>query len=608
MSNETDEPGSEPDNEAKVDKFNSGESDTNEGSTIKASANEASTDEPSGDSAIETTSSQHEAASDELNSPGQPAFTESAFAMLVEIAALAVWTLAADLFVFRARGYFAIAAFFLVGLGTLIILHLVRSKWSNRDKAPFSLATTGFATWASGAFLLIVIVRLFWSGSVVTSVAASFVFCSLVLSLSGWLPTLSRTLTLLALSPYFGMDRIPRLQKLRRGGTLDRHPGQWLSFAIPLVAVVVFGGIFVMANPDLVQQFGDWIGSFSGRLFDFLAQVSFWEFPFCVLAFFVGAGLLRPLARNTSRWITLLFSVGESHPTTDSPESTETQSQWYPPFRNMLLALIALFAAYLVFEFKTLWGREFPDGFYYAGYAHEGAAWLTVALALATFTLSLIFHHDMFRDPRVVSLRKLAWVWSAMNLILALAVYNRLCIYVGYNGMTRLRTIGFFGITLVSIGFVLVIIKILRRHSFPWLIQSQLTAFAIAVVLYSVFPVDYIVHRYNTNRVAAGYLKPSVMVAVKPIDDEGVFPLIDLIDHPDAIIREGVRAMLASRQLDIESYSRDTPWSWDRYQYCKTLLYRRLMEHQPKWSAYIDDADRRQIAMEDFQSYAMQWY
>ncbi|MFG0288661.1 MAG: DUF4153 domain-containing protein [Rhodopirellula sp. JB044] len=579
MSNENDEPGSE-----------------------------SSPNEVSGDSAIELTSSQHEAASDQGNSSDQPTLTESAFAMLVEIAALAVWTLAADLFVFRARGYFAIAAFFLVGLGTLITVHLVRSRCSNCDEAPLSVATTGFATWASGAFLLIVIVRLFWAGSVATSVAASVVFCSLVLSLSGWLPTLSRTLTLLALSPYFGMDRIPRLQKLHRSGTLDRHPGQWLSFAVPLVAVVIFGGIFVMANPDLVQQFGDWIRNFSGRLLDFFAQVSFWEFPFCVLAFFVGAGLLRPLAKNTSRWITLLFRVGESHLTSDPPKVTETQSQWYPPFRNMLFALIVLFAAYLVFEFKTLWGREFPDGFYYAGYAHEGAAWLTVALALATFTLSLIFHRDMFGDPRVGSLKKLAWVWSAMNLILALAVYNRLCIYVGYNGMTRLRTIGFFGITLVSIGFALVILKILRQRSFPWLIQSQLTALAIAVVLYSVFPVDYIAHRYNTNRVAAGYLKPSVMIAVKPIDDEGVFPLIDLIDHPDAIIRKGVRAMLASRQLGIESYSRDTPWSWHRYQYCKTLLYRRLKEHQPKWSAYRDDAELRQIAIEDFQSYAMQWY
>lgn len=36
-----------------------------------------------------------------------------------------------------------------------------------------------------------------------------------------------------------------------------------------------------------------------------------------------------------------------------------------------------------------MWFRPFPTGFHYSGYAHEGAFWLTVALAMATITLSL---------------------------------------------------------------------------------------------------------------------------------------------------------------------------------------------------------------------------
>ncbi len=56
----------------------------------------------------------------------------------------------------------------------------------------------------------------------------------------------------------------------------------------------------------------------------------------------------------------------------------------YPALRNTLWTVIGLFAVYLVFEFMTLWFRSLPPGFYYAGYARERAAWLTVALALAT--------------------------------------------------------------------------------------------------------------------------------------------------------------------------------------------------------------------------------
>ena len=208
------------------------------------------------------------------------------------------------------------------------------------------------------------------------------------------------------------------------------------------------------------------------------------------------------------------------------------KSTWYPAFRNTLITLIGLFAVYLVFEFATLWKHDFPTGFYYAGYAHKGAAWLTFALALATAFLSLIFRNSMLSDPRLGRVRRLAWVWSGLNLLLAVAVYNRLLIYVGYNGMTRMRTVGFFGITLVVIGFCLVLCKIAPTkngsyRSFWWLIRAQLIALLLTVIAYSVFPVDYIANRYNVSRVQAGYLHPSVMIAVKPISDEGVFSAVE---------------------------------------------------------------------------------
>ncbi len=59
--------------------------------------------------------------------------------------------------------------------------------------------------------------------------------------------------------------------------------------------------------------------------------------------------------------------------------------------RNTLAVVILVYAVYLSFEFHTLWFRAFPKGFYFSGYKHEGAAWLTIGLALATSILSLIF-------------------------------------------------------------------------------------------------------------------------------------------------------------------------------------------------------------------------
>lgn len=109
--------------------------------------------------------------------------------------------------------------------------------------------------------------------------------------------------------------------------------------------------------------------------------------------------------------------------------------------------------------------------FVYSGDAHEGAAWLTVALALATFILSLVFRGSVRCDARLPKLRMLAWAWSLENVLLAFAVYNRLFIYVGFNGMTRMRIVGLFGITAVLVGFVVVLVKIAKNHSFVWLIR-----------------------------------------------------------------------------------------------------------------------------------------
>ena len=97
----------------------------------------------------------------------------------------------------------------------------------------------------------------------------------------------------------------------------------------------------------------------------------------------------------------------------------------FAPFRNTWMTLMGLFTVYLFFEFCTLWFRKFPEGFHYSGYAHEGSAWLTVALGLATLTLSLIFRRSMMNDQRLQSLKKLAWIWSGLNVLLAASVYNQ---------------------------------------------------------------------------------------------------------------------------------------------------------------------------------------
>jgi hypothetical protein len=280
----------------------------------------------------------------------------------------------------------------------------------------------------------------------------------------------------------------------------------------------------------------------------------------------------------------------------------------YPAYFNTLIAVILLFSVYLVFEFQTLWLKEFPVGFHYSGYAHEGAAWLTVALALATFVLSVIFRRDILNDPRVSKLRRLAWIWSSLNLCLALAVYNRLLIYVGFNGMTRMRCVGFLGITAVVFGFVLVVRKITRGRDFVWLIRRQLWVVAFAGFLYAVLPVDSLVHRYNARRILAGDPAPSVQITVHPMDSGGYLELFPLLDSDNAIIREGIRAMLA--EIAVEQHrtsAKKLGHGWSSFQWADQRLMDRLENAAAQWKPY-ESNEPRQAAWRSFADYAFQWY
>lgn len=387
-----------------------------------------------------------------------------------------------------------------------------------------------------------------------------------------------------------------------------------LSVALPLAAVAVFGAVFVLANPDLASLVGRWcqraIRAINRWLADFpidAAEIVFWG-----AVLLAAVGLLRPLMRRS----VLEVLDYAAQPCTAPPSTRDargcvptTRSPLFWPWLNTLVAVVVLFAAYLVFEFATLWFRDFPEGFYYAGYAHEGAAWLTVALGLATLVLSIVFRGRLLTDPRLPRLRQLAWLWSVENLVLAAAVYNRLAIYVEFNGMTRMRTVGLFGVSTVVVGFVLVVWKILHQRDFVWLVRRQLWALALAVYLFALTPVDTLVHTYNVRRVMAGDLAPSVQISVHPISSEGVLVLYPLVRSNNETIREGIRAILAEQVERAEHrIRRQYARGWTTYQAADHVLVNHLRAVRDDWAEYAGDRAKRHAAIKRFDDYVYQWY
>jgi hypothetical protein len=499
---------------------------------------------------------------------------------LRELAAVLLIVALSDITIYRGHGF--------AGVALLLVV------------CPFLLAT-GCAkpsfravSWVIAGMLLLLAGRLIWLGSALGVASGVALLVALAVALQGRTPHVVEVVLSAIRTAGTGCLGLARYgQWLARFSPLvSSH--HWLGVFLPLAALALFGGLFVLANPDLVKWVIEsansmmrWLDAWLMRTPFHVGEVIFW---FAVAWFVVG--LLRPY------WPAFDASLSSGKPSRREPLPTLAMAEtpWYAPVRNTLLSVIALFAVYLVFEFQTLWFREFPKGFYYGGYAHEGAAWLTTALAFATLLLSMIFRGHLLEDNRIRKLRKLAWVWSAENMILALTVFNRLHIYVAFNGMTRMRMVALFGTVLVVVGFLLVVWKILKGHSFPWLLRAQLWALAITVYLFALTPVDAIVQHYNVRHVMAGELPPVVQITEHPINAEGILMLEPLADCQDPIIREGIRAMLAKSFLEAEATAKKRErLGWTTIQIADDICQKQLEASREKWKDYLDASKRAEL-------------
>lgn len=527
-----------------------------------------------------------------------------------ELLAVVASIFVADVTIYRGHGYTGIAVFFLVYPALLLI---GRSEWRPQS-----------AVYGIAALLAALALRLWWYGSPLSVICGTGLTFAFATALDQRIPFVNAVFASASQSVVNGLRNLWGNVLVVQQISPHFSARASLSIIFPVVALFAFGGLFVLANPDAVSFLGRQMTAFFRNLSEWFVQTAlrpteliFWVFIACVTA-----GLLKPMLQlgqllnrpePRKSWqrrpagSPAVASEGMEQPEVDRRE-VNAESPLYDAFRNTLLTVIVLFAGYLIYEFSSLWFRTFPEGFYYAGYAHQGAAWLTIALALATLTLSLVFSGTVLDDPRVSQLRRLAWIWSAQNLILSLAVYNRLHIYVNFNGMTKMRVIGLFGTTLVVVGFLLVVWKIAKNRDFPWLLQRQLWAFALAIYFYALTPVDGLSAAYNVRRVQQGQLASCMQLGVHKLDLEGTLALLPLLDSSSADIRNGVAALLADEAERLEQREkRRNRLGWTAKQRAGGKALKRLRAAKPKWVQF-EDENKRNEAISNFRDFAYQWY
>ncbi|MCA9009689.1 MAG: DUF4173 domain-containing protein [Planctomycetaceae bacterium] len=500
---------------------------------------------------------------------------------------IAAMTGLVDFTLYRAEGYAGPALFFPAALA-LLLLGRTRILWNT-------------ALVLIAVLLVMLSISMAWSGGAGQIVAGVWLLVAGNLAAQNVVPYVLETVVALAATIPGGYEFLHGIQLGWRRVVLDPvdhgRPSRVMNWLLPLVSVVVFGSVFALANPDIIKGISELLSEVCGKIQTWVSRFSEFEIFVWCLTFWLTGGLLRPAVRH----LTEANNVVKSEP------QATFEHPMFRPFRNTLLTLIILFMVYLFFEFCTLWFREFPQGFHYSGYAHTGAAWLTVALALATVTLSLIFRGSLLDDSRIASLRGLAWGWSALNFLLAASVYNRLWIYVAFNGMTRMRVVGLLGISAVVVGFILVLFKIQQRQKFVWLLRRQIWTLAFAVYVYLVTPVDILVQRFNVRQILKGSPAPCVQISEHPIADDALPQLLPLLDCDNAVIREGIQAKLRDRLLEWQSASRTRSPHWTATQFGIDGAWKKIESAESMLNMNASE-DETRAAMAAYREYAMQWW
>lgn len=356
-----------------------------------------------------------------------------------------------------------------------------------------------------------------------------------------------------------------------------------LPILIPLGLCVVFAGVFALANPVVAHGLGvAWTAVTSVVGIPSPVRIVVW-----VVALISATSLLRPACR---------LATG----TEAAPEIGDATSTRLLVARNALGAVNVLFLLYNALDAAYLWTGAPPAGMHTQQYAHQGAFWLTVALVMLTGVVGVMFKGPLAHDARAKLSRTLAYVWMGQGLVLALGTYRRIAIHIGNSGLSDLRIVGILGTTLVVAGVVAVALKLRRRHTFRWLVRRQLDAFAVTLVLYTVFPTHLVAAQVNVARIESGEYRPVLHMFRQSKQPESAASLVPLLRHSDLRVRQGVAALL-EHERDVLRHDVGEQGSWRERDLASRRALTALDAAAPEIGSALGTVDReaaRQVLLE----------
>lgn len=172
-----------------------------------------------------------------------------------------------------------------------------------------------------------------------------------------------------------------------------------------------------------------------------------------------------------------------------------------------LLNILVLFVngVDLMFQFGD---GALPEGITYTSYVHEGVGMLIVNVLLAMLLVLFFFRGRINFDKGYSTMRMLAILWLAQNILMLFFMAGRNNLYTELFGMTYKRIGVYFYLLLTAIGVATTIVKVFSKKTNTWLFRmntwlffsvfifSSLVSWSRVVTWYSLYKSDYVNRAY----------------------------------------------------------------------------------------------------------------
>jgi hypothetical protein len=273
------------------------------------------------------------------------------------------------------------------------------------------------------------------------------------------------------------------------------QPRRWASGAarvvfgalLALPLLLIFGGLFSAADASFAQLVRD---LFRVNLSEFITH----SFVIAVLAW-LAAGFLRVALLSTPVRVSSFDTTASTASTASRLGIVETATA--------LGLLNLLFLAFVILQFRYLFGLGGMTALGYAEYARRGFFEL-VAVAALVLPVLLVAHWLLRKDnpAHVRVFNTLAGALIALLVVIMASALQRMALYVGEFGLTGLRlyTTAFMG--WLALVFAWFVFTVLRGQRSPFAFGALVAGIFVTLALNVLNP-DYFIARVNADRAIA---------------------------------------------------------------------------------------------------------